>query len=419
MYMNRQWIIILATAVIIPGLLRSAAATDTEDILHIFTDENGDGSGPSSGLVFDPVGNLYGTTYAGGAYENGTVYKMMPNSNGSWTESIIYSFTGGSDGETPIGTLALDAQGNLYGTARFGANTGDYACCGSVFELSPTSSGWQYSLLYTFTGGDDGKYPSASVILGADGSLYGTAFEGGTYGVGTVFSLTPKAGGIWKFSLLHTFTGGKDGGYPNTNLIFDAMGSLYATTAYGGSGSACRMGCGTVYKLTPAVGGWRETALHEFTGGLDGWNPSGGLIFDAAGNLYGAAGNGGAHGQGVVYELEPFSGGWKDHILHSFIGKSDGGYPSGSLTFDPEGNLYGASSSGGVGFGTAFELTPLIGRWDCVLLYTFYTNSSDSADPTGSFVIDSSGNLYGAAAGGTYYAAGTVFELSPPSSGRA
>lgn len=415
MYRKQRWVVVLAIAMITPGLSRSAVAGDNETILHVFTDENGDGSEPSSGLVVDPAGNLYGTTYGGGAYLSGTVYKMTRSSDGSWTESIIYSFTGASDGFDPGGTLALDPSGNLYGTTRFG---GSSSCsCGTVFELSPSSSGWSYTLLYTFTGGIDGSYPEASLTLDRTGVIYGTAFEGGANGVGTVFTLAPKAGARWRFALLHTFTGGKDGGYPDTKLIFDAAGSLYSTTAYGGSICGYRLGCGTVYELTPASGGWRETVLHRFSGGLDGEFPSGDLIFDPAGNLYGVAQGGGAHGLGVAYELEPSSTGWSHHILHSFIGKPDGASPNGSLTFDSTGNLYGTTAVGGVGFGTAFELTPSSGKWVCVLLYTFYTSHSDSANPTGSLVMDSFGTLYGAAAGGSYYAAGTVFQLSPPSSG--
>jgi uncharacterized repeat protein (TIGR03803 family) len=403
---------VVLTTVMILGPSRFAAAADTEIILHTFTDENGDGSQPSSGLVFDPAGNVYGTTYGGGAYLSGTVYKMASNLDGTWTESIIYSFTGGSDGFDPGGTLALDSSGNLYGTTRIGGGNG--CSCGTVFELSPSSSGWNYRLLYTFTGGVDGSYPEAPLALDSIGRIYGSAFEGGAFGVGTVFSLAPKPGGKWRFSLLHTFTGGKDGGYPATGLIFDAAGDLYAATAYGGTNCNYRLGCGVAYKLTPGVGGWKETVLHTFTGGLDGEFPSGDFIFDSAGNLYGVAGGGGINGEGVVYELEPSSDGWREQVLHAFIGKPDGASPNGRLLFDAAGNLYGATGVGGVGFGTAYELTPSGGRWICTLLYTFYTSHADSANPTGGFVMDSAGNLYGAAAGGGYYAAGTVFELSPP-----
>lgn len=409
------WMVRLLIGAIVLAPLRSVAATDGEAILHTFTDENGDGSGPSSGLVFDATGNVYGTTFEGGTYENGAVYKLAPNADGSWTESIIYSFTGASDGASPSGTLALDAIGNLYGTARFGPNTGDFACCGSVFELSPTSSGWQYRLLYTFTGGVDGSYPSASVTLGAGGTLYGTAFEGGAYGVGTVFSLTPKAGGKWRFNLVHTFTGGKDGGYPDTNLILDAAGSLYATTAGGGSGTSCSTGCGTVFSLTQSGGAWREAVLHDFTGGLDGEFPNGTLIFDSFGNLYGTASGAGAHGLGVVFELKPSSGIWKETVLHAFVGKPDGASPNGRLALDAAGNLYGTSDGGGsVGFGTAFELTPRAGRWSFTLLHSFFVSHSDGAEPTGGLVTDSSGNFYGAAGGGSF-AAGLVFVLTPTS----
>jgi uncharacterized repeat protein (TIGR03803 family) len=267
--------------------------------------------------------------------------------------------------------------------------------------LSPNSGGWQYSLLYTFTGGKDGTRPEGALTLDSTGTLYGTAFEGGAFGVATVFRLTPKPNGKWRFSLLHTFTGGKDGGYPDNGLIFDAAGNLYSATAYGGTTCKYYLGCGVAYELSPSAGGWKETVLHTFTGGLDGEFPSGGFIFDSTGNLYGVAFNGGANGEGVVFELKPSSGVWREQVLHAFLGKPDGAWPDGRLLADAAGNLYGATDDGSVGFGTAYELTPSGGRWICTLLYTFYTYHSDSANPTGSFVMDSAGNLYGAAAGGT------------------
>jgi uncharacterized repeat protein (TIGR03803 family) len=387
-------------------------ATYSESVIYTFTDENGDASTPYGGLVLDHAGDLYGMTSQGGAFGAGAVYELTPNNSGGWTESVIYSFTGGSDGSSPVSGLAIDQTGNLYGTTHFGGNSG--CSCGTVFELKSTSGGWQYNLLYTFTGGDDGSFPWASLTLDASGNVYGVAFEGGSRALGTAFSLRPTAGGRWSFELLHTFSGGKDGSSPTTNLTFDAEGNLYGTTEQGGGSSNCKMGCGTAYELTPTAGRWRETVLHSFTGAAGGQYPNGGLIFDSAGNLYGVAGGGGLHGQGTVYELSPSSGRWESRVLHNFIGKPDGAAPQGSLIFDSAGNLYGTTDGGGAGFGTAFELSPSAGKWNFLLLHTFYVSHSDAAEPTGGLIMDSSGNLYGAASGGNF-SAGVVFELSPTS----
>jgi len=400
---------LIASVTFLLTLCSTGWGLDDESILHTFTDENGDGSQPLGGVVFDKAGKLYGTTWGGGQYQSGAIYELSPNAEGGWTEQVIYSFTGGNDGTSPTAGLAIDQLGNLYGSTKFGGSESK----GTVFELSPTPNGWAFNLIYTFTGGDDGAYPSAALTLDASGNIYGTAFEGGAHSVGTAFTLQLNSG-HWEFSLLHTFTGGKDGGYPSANFIFDSVGNLYATTSYGGSGDSCYMGCGTVYELLPSSGGWHEKVLHNFNGGVSGSYPGGGLIFDSNGNLYGVAAGGGRHDEGIVYELLGTSGKWSYKSLYSFIGKPDGASPDGSLVFDPEGNLYGTAGVGGVGFGTAFELTPSAGKWDFVLLHTFYVEHSDGANPTGSLVLDAYGNLYGTAAGGGEPAAGLVFELSPP-----
>lgn len=397
---------------LILALSAAGHASNSESVVYSFTDGN-DGGVPYGGLIFDGAGNLYGTTSEGGAYEVGAVYKLAPKSTGGWTESAIYSFTGGSDGEDPLAGLTIDAMGNLYGTTHFGGVAGSSDCCGTVFELSPTATGWQYFLLYSFTGGIDGAYPWAALTLDASGDIYGTAFEGGKNGAGTVFELKRTATGGRRFTLIHTFTDGEDGGYPSGNLLFDQAGELYGTTSFGGILTCYSLGCGVAYKLTPGGGEWRETVMHTFTDGLDGEFPNSGFIADSAGNLYGVVGGGGTHGNGIVYELIPSSGIWKFRVLHSFIGKPDGASPYGSLIFDSMGNLYGTSQGGGeTGFGTAFELMPSSGKWNCVLLHSFYESHSDGADPNGSLVVDSFGNFYGSAGGGEL-AAGVVFALTP------
>jgi uncharacterized repeat protein (TIGR03803 family) len=383
----------------------------SESVIYTFTDEDNNAGVPYGGLVFDHAGNLYGTTFEGGTFGGGTVYELTPNGEGGWSESVIYSFTDGSDGYGPLTALAIDDTGNLYGTTHFGGNG---SCgCGTVFELKSTTNGWQYSLVYTFTGGDDGSYPWASLTLDASGNIYGAAFLGGSSALGTAFTLQHLADGSWRFKLLHTFAGGRDGSHPTTNLIFDGQGNLYGTTEQGGGSANCEDGCGTAFELMPGGSQWHEILLHSFTGVADGQYPNGPLLFDAIGNLYGVAGGGGTHAQGTVYELQPSTGKWKAKILHNFIGKPDGAAPQGGLIFDAAGNLYGTSDGGGsVGFGTAFQLAPVHDSWSFTNLHNFYVSHADGAEPTGNLVKDSAGNFYGAASGGSY-AAGVVFVLSP------
>ena len=221
----------------------------------------------------------------------------------------------------------------------------------------------KYKVLYNFQGGKDGMYPSAGLISNTAGNLYGVTAgggEGGNGGCGTVFELRLVKGN-WSEGVLYRFPGSaKDGCYPYANLTFDTHANLYGTTEAGGQGDCFGRKCGTVFELTPVAGGkWKETVLYRFAGGNDGSGPDGGLVLDGAGNVYGSTENGGGSCDcGTVFELTPSSdGGWSETILHSFSG-SDGAGP-GSLTFDVAGNLYGvASYDGEYSAGVVFELRP-------------------------------------------------------------
>lgn len=252
------------------------------------------GAYPSSAnLTFDQAGNLYGSTAAYGAYGKGTVFKLTP-SNGAWTVSVPWAFTGGNDGALPYSTVIFDGAGNLYGTAYAGG-ADNY---GTVYELSPSGSGWTEKTLYTFTGGNDGSQPFGGVATDQRGNIYGTTFSGGTPGQGTVFELTPSGGG-WSYDLLQTFSG-YDGPYATPTL--DSAGNVYVTSTFstldGGSQA------GGVYKLTRSNGGWSTSALYTFTGGNDGDIPADSVTIDANGNIYGTTVAGGS-GQGVVFEITP------------------------------------------------------------------------------------------------------------------
>jgi len=362
----------------------------TEQVLYSFCAQTNcpDGDSPYASLIFDDAGNLYGTTAGGGNYTAycptsgcGTVFKLSP-AEGGWTETVLYSFgaNGQYDGAWPEAGLIFDSAGNLYGTTVLGgtgsACGGPYAC-GTVFELTPTAGGgWTEQVLHSFGNGTDGQYAYSGLIFDASGNLYGTTSTGGTDGNGTVFELTPTAGGGWTGTVLYSFCsqiGCADGSGPTAGLIFDAAGNLYGTTIYGGTYISCYNdynGCGTVFELTPTAGGdWTEQVLHNFGNGTDGYWLYGGLILDAAGNLYGttADGGNGSYCQfqqqfcGTVFELTPTAGGgWTEQVLHNFGNGTDGDAPAASLIFDAAGNLYGTTYEGGAqDNGTVFELTPV------------------------------------------------------------
>jgi uncharacterized repeat protein (TIGR03803 family) len=280
-----------------------------EKVLHGFG-RGKDGYKPTASLIFDPTGNLYGTTAGGGSVGLGlgTVFQLTPRTNGKWKEKVLHSFGNGTDGANPDAGLIIDAAGNLYGTTPTG---GAYSGYGTVFQLAPGTQGrWKEKVLHSFGNGTDGIMPDASVIIDAIGNLYGTTQLGGAYGNGTVFELNPKAGGGWTEKVLTSFNKSTDGTTPSAGLIFDAAGNLYGTAAYGGAYEFY----GTVFRLASGTSGrWKETVLHSFTdNGTDGYYPYASLIFNAAGNLYGTTLEGGASGCaggyetcGTIFEITP------------------------------------------------------------------------------------------------------------------
>lgn len=316
----------------------------SETVLHEFA--GADGAFPAAGLLMDSAGNLYGTTVNGGSvgfcgnFGCGTVFKLSPA--GIFT--VLYAFSGGSDGGNPTAGLISDAAGNLYGTTGFGGNFG----IGVVFKLDPTN---HETVLHTFNGAD-GAEPSAPLIMDSAGNLYGTTFRGGSADSGTIFELNPSTGAL---STLHTFTGASEGGHLGAGLLMDSGGNLYSITESGGAN-----GAGTVFKLVPATG--VLTVLHSFTGGADGGNvplegiPGAGLIMDAPGNLYGATFRGGTASLGVVFKLDSVTS--NETVLYNFTGGTDGSGPLAPLFMDAAGNLYGtASSLMASGFGAVFKLS--------------------------------------------------------------
>jgi uncharacterized repeat protein (TIGR03803 family) len=404
-------------------LFAAETAASQEKVLYSFYNSGGSVL-PVAGVISDASGNLYGTAFYGGAYDNGMVFELTPTATG-WTKTVLYSFNpNGIDGFGATGGLVFDASGNLFGTTEFGG-TGECTSggfgCGTVFELSRSTGGaWTETIVHNFQG-SDGWEVHAGLIIDAAGNLYGTTANGGTYNQGTAFELSPSAGGNWTVNTLHHFTGGYDGGVPFGGLLLDASGNLYGMTSAGGGKSAeCRYGCGTVFELHRFKGGnWAEKVLHSFSqNSEDGRYPYAGLVFDGSGNLYGVAGAGGGHlSSGIVFELTPpASGSWTETVLYNFNDHSpDGIGPSGNLIFDASGNLYGVTISGGThSHGTAFELTPAAsGSWTETTLHNFSDNDGDGYNPISGLMFDASGNLYGTTGSGGRYGQGTAYEITP------
>jgi uncharacterized repeat protein (TIGR03803 family) len=319
------------------------------------------GSEPLTALILDPAGNLFGTTFAGGTYGKGAAFELRHWPDGGWSEQVLHSFGAPGDGYAPVGGMVRDRAGNFYGTTQDG---GAYDL-GTVYELSPTvDGGWTETILHSFGNGTDGRQPSAGLVFDPAGNLYGTTESGGANKLGTMFELKRSSGCGWVEKVAYSFGNSNGAGsiLPLASLTVDAAGNLYGT-ALGGSHNL-----GTVFKLSRATrGAWKETVLHNFGKGGDGSYPSGGLLMDAAGNLYGTTGYGGVatctsdgvSGCGTVFKVSPAPGGWTEKILHSFGNGNDGINPFRGVISDVSGNLYGTTEAGGIyGHGTVFEIAP-------------------------------------------------------------
>lgn len=420
----------------------------TETLIYAFQSE-ADGMWPTSSLVIDRLGNLLGTTSRGGSSEDygfGTVFKLVPGSNGQWTKSTLYQFSAGSGPQDPVGSI-LDSSGNLYGASEGGGQG-----WGTIYELTPGSGGsWSVKVLHSFDGGD-GAYPGAGLVLDSSGNLYGTTLQGpgvacSYTGCGVVFELSPQTGGNWSFQDLYIFEGGPDGAVPEAALNLDAAGNLYGTTESGGDlfGYQCYE-CGTVFELFHgSTDTWTEQVLFRFNEQMSisgeptfpiGGASVGSLIFDKAGNLYGTNPLGGPRNSyGTVFELtQNGHGQWMPKVLNVFGQKLDGTGPGAALSSGEGGVFYGTTPTGGVPNGTCaeiyslscgavFEVEQSKEGWKEKLLYSFAAGL-DGATPTASVAGDGLGNLYGTTtAGGKGCSTshlpgcGTVFELAPSKRG--
>jgi hypothetical protein len=420
--------------------LCASSTAQTETPIYSFTGAS-DGASPSTTLLPDSSGNYYGTTFSGGSYAGsqcsffgcGVVFKLSPDGLGGWTETPIYTFTGGTDGAGPAAGLTFDSQGNLYGTALGGGintNTCSFFTapgCGVVFKLSPNGSGgWTESVLYSFKAGNDGFDVESPLTFDSAGNMYGTTSLGGptkkcasTDGCGEVFKLTPNGSGGWTYSVIHFFSDGADGGRPYSGVVIDHAGNIFTNTTQGGNLSDCSaQGCGTLVELAPNGTGYRFRVLHTFTGRADGAFAQGGLFIDSSGVIYApmqAGGNmaGVCHpigGCGVIFKETPnLTGGYTPGVAYTFTGGADGYNPVSALVADPSGNLYGAAGGKPAGVsgsncvggtcGFIYKLTSAGGgTWTESVEYPF-TGSTDGGAPAypAAVTLDASGNIFGTA----------------------
>jgi len=392
-------------------------ASGGEKVLFAFG--GSDGALPAGALIAGKHGSMYGATESGGSSTRcsegcGTIFEIA----GDGREKVLYYFQGKSDGEGPSGSLFLDGSGNLYGTAAGGAGTNCSGIgCGVVFKLAPDKT---ESVLYTFQGGSDGLRPNGSLVADTSGDLYGLTIVGGNFngseceqaGCGTIFEVQPNGTKI----PLYTFEGGGDGAYPSGGLVADGSGNFYGTTENGGGAACGGDGCGTVFKLTPNGTESVETVLYSFQGGTDGEVPMDGLIMDSAGNLYGTTARGGSIGAGTVFKVTPQG---TETVLYSFKEGKDGGHPEAGLVMDGKGNLYGTTYYGGShgckktgdGCGTVFKLTPDGQESKLYTFRDFHQADDRGVFPQASLLMGKKGLLYGTTTAGGVGNDGVVFSV--------
>jgi uncharacterized repeat protein (TIGR03803 family) len=428
----------VATAVLSVVLIMVSIVGAASNYKTLYRFKGGaDGSQPYAGLIFDTAGNLYGTSVNGGAYGYGLVFKLSPNADGKWIENVIYSFSSGADGSHPGAALLWGPDGNLYGTTRAGG-TGSCGSsgCGTAFRLTPNSDGtWSETVIYSFTGVPDGFVPSFGGLMSDEsGNLFGGTHYGGKTstncptGCGTVFKLAPNLDGTWTESVLYRFDEA-NGWNPFGSLLFN-NGNIYGVTSNGGGdhGPNCPNypGCGAVFELKPNTdGSWTLKDLHRFKGQMngDGGISYGGLTLGPGGVLYGTTGWGAPPGVGGLFTERPqTNGSWSYQWSHSFPNGKGPAIPWGTLTTDASGNLYGVTLEGGgshdncvanyaYGCGTVFKLTKTNGRWSQKMLHGFMNRPG--AYPRSGVILDASGNLYGTTSGDGKTTFGSVYQIIP------
>ncbi len=375
-------------------------ASASEQVVYSFTGGN-DGGNAATALVLDGSGNLYGTTVVGGTYACGTVFKLAPQASPPWQETVLYSFGCFADGKNPHGGVTFDPAGNLDGTTTSGGSGPSCGSsgCGVVFQLSPATE----KVLHSFTGGSDGFGPGGGVTFDGSRHLYGTTPDGGTYSQGVVYEVAPSG----RERVVHAFTGGKDGGVGSLGLLLLESGSLYGVTEEGGA-----HGFGTAFKLSESGKRQPLSTLYAFKGKPDAASPYGGLVADAAGDLFGTTYYGGTNGIGTVFELTlNAKGRYHERVLYSFKGGSDGSSPTSTLVLVGS-NLYGTTSAGGgsCACGTIFRVNATTGSES--VLHAF-GSGTDGAYPYYGLTKGPRNTFYGTTVAGGRAGQGAVFEFKP------
>ena len=415
----RQLLPLMAAIVVLPFNLN---ARTFRAISHF--DYYVNGGNIEHGVTLDAAGNLYGTTMNGGPLDFGVVFKLTPQPDGAWAQSVLHFFQGGSGGRGPVSGVTFDENGNLYGVTAAGGVScaGRAAGCGTVYKLTPQPDGtWKHKVIYAFSG-IEGDIRVSELTFDTAGNLYALGSGGNTNCCGVVFRLKPNTDGSWSEEILYTFKGGSDGNgnFPVGNLVFDKAGNLYGETGQGGNKD-----CGTVFKLTPnPSGSWSETVVHSFCASKsDGSRPSGGLTMDAYGHLFGVTWWGGGAamppcplqtGCGTVFRLKPQSdGSWSYRKLHTFL-DTPSAQPYGGVAVDAAGNVYGTTVLNGTNdYGTIFMLVhnaddTFTGK----TLHVF--KGYPALYPTGTLVLAESGTVYGTTVfSRPFPGTGVVFKMIP------
>jgi len=407
----------LALSVILLG--GTGAFAQTLTTLRDFGTNMG-GQNPQAGVAFDRRGNFYGTAALGGLNGNGIVYRLTPpgDAGGPWTGSVLHKFAGQPDGAVPVGSLTIGRSGNLFGTTEEGGAHN----MGTVFGLQrPQNPGesWNERVLYSFgSSAGDGAVPNSD-LLRANPGFYGVTREGGAHGFGTVFLVMPPAGGgtNWSETVLYSFAALGDGAFPSGGLVADQAGNLYGVTLLGGANNL-----GAVYQLSPPVaegGAWTETVIFSFSG-PDGTLPSGQLEFDESGVLYGTTVGGGSLQGGTVFQLALASrpgGSWSQSVLYNFSGGRDGGHPAAGVVIDNRGRVFGTASTGGSGVplsgGVIFRLDRPINEGDPWRETVLHSFGGPDGFRSLSHLVWRNGGFYGTTSAGGLNGTGTVFALTP------
>ena len=380
-------VLVLASSLV---LVQSTRAQSFH-VIHNFTGGT-DGANPLNGLTIGAAGYMYGTTSAGGAYNNGTVFRIGPTG----VFSTLYAFRGGADGSSPQSFLIQDSTGLLYGTTSGGGAYGE----GTVFRIASTTK----TTLHSFGSGSDGAAPLGGLAFDSAGNLYGTTSAGGAHGNGAVFMLS-KRGILWSESVLYSFGTGTDGTTPYAGVTLDSAGNVLGTTSAGGT-----YGYGTVFELNKAHS-WAESIVYNFQNQDDGSVPYAGLIADGLGNFYGAATQGGSQGGGSIFELTPAGSGWNFNAFESLEGTGISG-AFRNLMLSSSGTLYGTTHCDGQdSAGTVYELVPGGGTWTYNQLYSF-TGGTDGLYSYSNLVTFAN-RLYGTTNQGGAYGYGDVFAVLP------